>query len=336
MRARSFLILSAVTLGVVVVTQVAVERQERPQTMIATGGPMFPGLIDRLGDVSAVVIRGPERTLTIRRSDTGWGLAEYGDYPISAERVRELVSSLVQFERGEPKTTRADRYARLGVEDVDAPGAKSKEVILQTASGDPVAQLIVGTPGSGIGLEGSTFVRIKGDAQAWLGRGTISPSVDARDWADRRLVTVPLADIREVQIAHPDRSTVTVVREGDGASSFRLVELPKGAKLKRPDAAESMAQPFTDLSFDDLARGQEVEFPSGRTITVTVTQMDGGKVVLDLTDRGDGGRWLRFRQDGAPATLPAAGRSLAFKVAAWKMTPVERKLGDLIEPSSGS
>src|SRR5512134_42619 len=149
MRAPSFLILTAVTLLVTVAAGIAAVRQEDPRTAIETGGPVLPGLVDRLADVTAILIRDSGNSLTVRKIEGGWALTERSDYPVPPDRVRALVRSVVQLERSEAKTVRPDRYARLGVEDVDAPNSKSKEIVLQTASGTPVAKLIVGTAASG-------------------------------------------------------------------------------------------------------------------------------------------------------------------------------------------
>ena len=234
MRARSFLILGAVTLLVSGAAVFTVVRSEQPQSTLQPGGPVLPGLTERLADVSAVVVRDAGQTLTIRRTAEGWGLAEYGDYPVQVDKVREIVRALVQSEKAEAKTSRADRWSRLSVEDVEAPGSTSKLVSLRNAAGDVVAQLIIGKLGSGVGAEGSTYVRVPGESQAWLARGTLSPSVRAGDWVERRLFGIPAPDIQQVRIVHPDKSTVTVIREGGGP------HVPSGGDPgRRQDEAEA-------------------------------------------------------------------------------------------------
>ena len=103
MRAPSFLILTAVTLLVTVAAGVAVVR-ERIRGRRSRRGPVLPGLVDRLADVTAIVIRDSGNSLTVRRIEGGWGLAERNDYPVPPDRVRELVRSIVQLERSEAKT----------------------------------------------------------------------------------------------------------------------------------------------------------------------------------------------------------------------------------------
>ncbi|HYN39507.1 MAG TPA: hypothetical protein VES39_09655, partial [Rhodospirillales bacterium] len=65
MRARSFLILAAVTALTAGAAAAAVVSRDRPQSTVEAAGPVLPGLSDRLADVSAVVIREGGTTLTI-------------------------------------------------------------------------------------------------------------------------------------------------------------------------------------------------------------------------------------------------------------------------------
>jgi hypothetical protein len=335
MRARSFLILGAVTLLVGGAAAVAVVGGNRPQSAVQAAGPILPGLSDRLADVAGVVIRDAAQTVTIRRTADGWGVAELGNYPVPPDKVREIVRALIQLEKAEAKTSRADQWSRLSVEDVETAGSTSKLVSLRNPAGEVVAQLLIGKLGSGVGAEGSTYVRVPGEPQAWLARGTLTASAKPADWVERRLVAIPTADIQQIRIVHPDKSTVTVIREGDGPS-YRLAELPAGgkAKLKRPDELDDIVQALTDLALEGLAPSADRQFPTSKTIRVTVTRTDGSVVAFDVADEG-GERWLRFVDGRAPAGLPAAAATMAFEVPAWKLTPLERKLGELIEKPAG-
>ncbi|MBK8210455.1 MAG: DUF4340 domain-containing protein [Rhodospirillales bacterium] len=335
MRARSFLILGAVTLLVGGAAVIAVVGDDRPQSAVQAAGPVLPGLRDRLADVADVVVRDAAQTVTIRRTADGWGVAELGNYPVPPEKVREIVRALVQLEKAEVKTSRADQWSRLSVEDVETAGATSKLVSLRNAAGEVVAQLLIGKSGSGVGAEGSTYVRVPGEPQAWLARGTLTANTKPGDWVDRRLFAIPTGDIQQVRIVHPDKSTVTLIREGDGPN-FRLAELPAGgkAKLKRPDELDEIVQALNDMPSEDLAPLAERQFPPSKTIRVTITRTDGSIVAFDVADEG-GERWLRFLDGRMPAGLPAAATTMAFQVPAWKLTPLERKLAELIEKPAG-
>lgn len=335
MRVRSFLILGAVTLAVCGATVVAVMSGERPQSTVEAVGPVLPGLPDRLADVSSVVVRDAEHTLTIRRTEGGWVLPDYGDYPVPTEKVREIVRGLAQLEKAEAKTADAGKWSRLSVEDVETPAAASKLVILRNSAGEVITQLIIGKSGAGVGAEGSTYVRVPGESQAWLARGTVTASARPGEWVERRLLAIPVSEVQQVRTVHPDKTTVTVVREGDGPS-YRLAELPASgkAKLKRPDAIDDIVQAFADVPLEDLVLASGRSFAPASTIRVMITRTDGTSVAFDLSEE-QGERWLRFAEGKAPAGMPAAAAAMAFRVPTWKFTPLERKMGELVETPAG-
>lgn len=335
MRVRSFLILGVVTVLVTAAAIVVGIGGSRPHSSVPAAGPMLPGLSERLGDVAAVVVREGGKTLTIHRTDSGWGLAEYADYPARVDKVRETARALVQLEKAEAKTTRTDRWGRLSVEDIDAAGSMAKEIILRNSAGEAVADLIVGKSGSGVSGERNLYVRVPGETQAWLVRGTIDADAKPGTWVERELIDVPAAGVRQIRIVHPDKSTLTLVREGDGGS-FRVAELPASGKgkLKRPDALNELVEAVADLQLEELAPLAAQPFPSDKTLRVTITRMDGAVIAFDTTEQ-NGEQWLRFVDGKVPAGLPAAAAAMAFRVPIWKISPLDKKVGDLLEAPSG-
>lgn len=335
MRIRSFLILALVTVLVTAAAIVASIGSSRPHSSIAAAGPMLPGLSERLGDVAAVVVREGGKTLTIHRTASGWGLAEYADYPAQVDKVRETARALVQLEKAEAKTTRADRWSRLAVGDVDATGSTAKELILRNSAGETVADLIVGKSGAGVGGERNLYVRVPGEAQAWLVRGTVDADAKPGTWVERGLINVPAVDVQQIRIVHPDKSTLTLVREGEGGG-FRVAELPAGGKgkLKRPDAVNELVEAVADLQLEELAPLAGQPFPADKTLRVTITRTDGTVIAFDTTEQ-NGEQWLRFVDGKVPAGLPAAASAMAFRVPIWKISPLDKKVGDLLEAPSG-
>jgi len=333
MRVRSFLFLGAVTLAVSGAAALAVVNREQPRSTIEAVGPVLPGLGDRLGDVSAVVIQDANGTLTIHRTEGGWGLAEYDNYPVSADKVREIARALVQLEKVEAKTSSADKWSQLSVEDAGASGSTSKMISLRTAAGETLAQLIVGKAGTGVGAEGSTYVRIPGVPQAWLARGSLPAGSGLGDWVGRNLIDIPTPDIKQVRVVHPDKSTVTVVRESDG-TSFRLAELPAKAKLKRPDSLDDIVQAVAEVPMEGLTPKARHEFPAKDSTLVTISRADGPDIVFELVEI-QGEHWLRFADGRVPAGLPAAAQGMDFRVAGWKLAPLQQKVGELVEIPSG-
>ena len=72
----------------------------RAEVVDLTGGVVLPGLVERLSEVTAVVIRSADGTATIRRVDAGWGLGERSDYPVDPDKVRpehqDLIDAIIE------------------------------------------------------------------------------------------------------------------------------------------------------------------------------------------------------------------------------------------------
>ena len=81
---------------------------------------LVPDLAQRADDVNRIELVSGSGTLTLGRTESGWGLAARGGYPVEADKVRTLLAAYARAERLEPKTKNPDRYPDLGLADVDA------------------------------------------------------------------------------------------------------------------------------------------------------------------------------------------------------------------------
>src|SRR5882672_5139173 len=171
MKPTTFLVLLAATAVSVVAAGYAVVSESRIQApAIAGGKPVFGDLLAHANDVESVTGK-----FAIARKGGGWALAEKDDYPVAADKLRQLVAGLADLRLLEAKTDQPDRYARLDVEDIAAKDAKSKQVMLAGAGGKPLATLIVGKQNFTSDLNGlhGVYVRKPGTAQAWLAQGAV-------------------------------------------------------------------------------------------------------------------------------------------------------------------
>lgn len=346
MAARSLVILCIVTLAMAAVAAFGVLRQEQPETVTGTGLPLLPDLLERLDGLSAVQVVSASGTLTVELTRHGWGVRERAHYPVPFETVRDTVLRLAALEKVEPKTTHADRYARLGVEDPRAENAKSREVRLLNAKGEVLAALIIGKPAFGVGGEGALFVRLPGDERAWTVRGSLDVGAEARAWVDRTLTDIAPESLASITITHPGGETLTLVPDTAAEGAWLLKELPAGAKLKMADELGAMSRTLSGLTLDDLRSAAEGEFPADGTTRARFVTRDGLIVDLDL-QTAQGERWIRLKAQAAAGSSPggvsedavaAADRlnrrteGWLYRVPSWTVAPIERRLSDLIAP----
>jgi hypothetical protein len=344
MRLPAFLALSATTFAAVVVAAILVVGEPRPSTSADVGGTFFPALTQSANEIATIRIQKGDATTTLVQGDGGWTVQERGNYPVSLEKLKQLVVSLSQLRRVEAKTDRPERYASIGVEDV-APGAGSTLVTLADAQGTPIAQLLVGeTPTSGTATD-VHFVRVPGEPRAWLAAGTLDVDPSVSTWIDRKVISLPGEGMAEVQITRPDGKTLTAVKPDKDASHFTLRELPPKHRLKNVDAADNMAIVLTDLELQDLKTVDKVAFPPEHTTHARFRTFDGVTVDVDLVEKDDE-NWIRLTPGTAPGASAAAvaqaqalaerTRGYAFSVYGWKVAALKQTLSDLTEAESGS
>lgn len=348
MTPRSFLALCCTSLAAVAVAAAVVLSEDRPETVVGSGERVFPGLLDRVERLAAIRVRTHDATVTVRATANGWVVADRGDYPAAFEKVKATVLGFAALEKAEAKTAKAENYARLGVEDADTKGGAAREVSLLDDQGEALARLIIGKPAPAQGGEGGLFVRIPGEPRAWAVRGSVDPGAEPRDWVQRRLVDVAAEALVRISIRQPDGATLTLVRaegaaDGEPGGRWSLKELPAGARLKRADDLDGIAAVLAGLALDDLRPQAEIEFAKDKTTSARFEIKDGQTIGLDLV-AVEGDRWIRLelpsggQTSGATQTGADAQRvrGWAYRVPAWKLAPLQRRLAELVDSSSAA
>jgi hypothetical protein len=348
MKIRSLLVLVLLTAAAVTAATVAVIRHDRPATISSGGDRLFPDLLDSLDRIATVSVRHAGGALTIERSppsetSPAWRLKERGGYPVDADKVRAVVIGLASLEKVEPKTAQPDRYARLGVEDVDAVGAGSREVSLFAADGRPLARLIVGEAAASVGDDAARYVRIPGEARAWLVRGGIDPGREPSDWIHRELTNLPAAVLKQIVVRRPGAPALTAVRPTAESEVFAVSGLPSGARIKDDRELGGIASVLAALELEDMRPADGFDFAAGSTVRGEFTTFGGLVVTVDVADVG-GEAWARFSARGVPvagvvdataaeqaAALNARLAGWAYRLPQWKVAPLRRGWEELIE-----
>ena len=90
-------------------------RDQAARRADAAGEPVFAGLIDRVNDVAALVVTGPNGSATVSRDGAGWSVDALGGYAADAGTVGKVVLGVARLTLKEQITSRAESHARLGV-----------------------------------------------------------------------------------------------------------------------------------------------------------------------------------------------------------------------------
>ena len=339
MQKRGLIILGAATLALVVLAVVAIATGDHGVSRAAPGERALPALATKLDDIGAVGIKRSALSLTFVRDGDNWLVAEKGNYPAAAGKVRQIVLAMADLLLVEPKTQQAEFYPRLDVE--DPASGKSTLVTLKDKSGATLAELIIGKrrfDRLGTGTDG-VYVRKPGDSQSWLARGSLEFSDQQSSWLDRRIVDIPEKRIAKATLTQPD-GTKLVISRAKPEDKFTVEDAPADAKFKSETTTSEPAMVLESLDLDDVKPAAEMPIPDKDVVTGSFTTFDGLTVNVRLLDKDDM-HWVALSAVGSGAT-EAEAKAIGEKASRWtyaipsyKATQLKMKLADPLEPAKG-
>jgi hypothetical protein len=253
MKTRHLAILAAVTAAVVIVAGLVVVWRESGTRRTVTEAELFPGLIDRINDVTAIEVTAGAETFRIARAGEQWVVPAKADFPARFDMVRKTLIAIGEMKSVEPKTGDPERYADLGLAEpaADEEGA-GRRVRLLGAEDAELADLVVGKAAAG-GAHDMVYVRRAGEDQSWLARPQLDPGKTPMDWIDTLVVQVPFERLAGGVIRHADGEVVEFAKDGPEAKDFAIADMPEGAEVTSPMTVDSLGRAISVLRFDDLA-----------------------------------------------------------------------------------
>lgn len=257
----------------------ASQRAPEPEGSLLAG-PVLPGLSDRLNDVTGIRIvqAGDQPVLTLARSGDGWTVAERDGYPANTGKVRTALLNLAESKVVQAKTADPERYAQLGVEDIDGPAAAGVRIELAGEGMDPVALIV----GNYAGQQGEgTYVRRPGEAQSLMAAGNLVPERQVGAWLRREITDIPSSRIQQVELVEGDGRPLRVFKDGPDDANFQVADVPRGRVLQSDVVANGLGSTLSGLTLDDVARAG-AGIPDGVTRhRATYTLFDGVVLALD-------------------------------------------------------
>jgi len=271
----------------------------------ATRGKLFADLEGRINEVARIRIRTGDETRTISLAEEAWGVEECAGYPADAEKVKEAIWTITELEIEAPKTKRPERYAELGVEDVDAEDSSSTEVVLSDAAGEEIAAVVLGETSYRRGGQ-SVFVRRRGEEQAFQCSGRASFDAGVKNWVDSSIMKIPASRVTRVLIDHPEELVEIVRIPGEG-DTFAVGNVPEGRTEKYDGVANSVASALAALDLDDVRPLGDVSFEGETLVAASFTLGEGPDVIVRSVEI-DETTWIsvtaRFEAPVGPPLLP--------------------------------
>jgi hypothetical protein len=318
------------------------------------GTALVPDLEAALGDIERVTVTraGGEVVATLERRPENWVVADKHGYVADAAKLRQALTALAEARVLEQKTSNAELYGRLGVEDVTAPTATGISVTL-TAPGRELPSIILGN------AEGSRYryARRAGEAQSYLVDRNPDVPRAAAQWLDSVIIDVRSERVREVTITHADGEIVRLSKASAELANFDVADVPEGRELSYPGVANVVGNALRELNLEDVEPAAEGA-PEEPTI-VEYRTFDGLVVRVTGTERDDES-WITLEASAAAAAAPAADAAPAegaapaedpaaeaarinatvggwrYKIASFQYDQMTRRMADLLKPPPAS
>jgi len=272
---------------------------------VVGGGLLLPGLVEQVNALDAidVVAAGGATAVQLRRDDERWQVVERDGFEAEFRQVVELLRTLAEAERAEPRTDNPDWYGRLGVADLGEVDATGRRIDFP---GTELPSLIIGQVDP---TDSGSYVRIAGDEQAWLADRVIELAADPVSWLEPGIMDIPGEDLAEVTVTHPDGERVVLQKLGEDGD-WVLRDVPEGRSAGPAWMRNALANGLRGLNLDDVRRF-DPPYPDTAVVTELLTA-DGLQFTARTwregegdDDNGNATAWVHFTVADAGAAVPA-------------------------------
>lgn len=297
MNTRNIIIALATALIVTVAWQTS--REKAPTTKVRSER-LYPELVDQVNDVTAITIRSTKATTELSRTAGKWVVANRDGFPATFSSVKNALLNVANATVVEKKTSKPERYAQIGVADIDE--ADSKATLLEISAGpeQTLASLLVGNERSASQLNARQYyVRKSDEAGALLVEGELNISPRPQDWIDTDVVNVATERVRNVTLTAADGSAVVVSKEKPTDNFFSLENVPSGFTAKSRSVISSLGAVLLDVKFENVAAASRVA-DAEPVSTAEIRTFDGLVVNLSRYAIADE-HFVQFEFDFDPA-----------------------------------
>lgn len=337
-------ILGVATLVAVLAALWVVFADRDGEPMAPDGGPLLADFGAKAATVDTVTIAKQDATLTLQKSEDGWGVVERGGFPADADKMRGLLRGLARSERLEAKTDNPALFDRIEL------GEEAK-MLTAKAGEATVAGLRIGKRQL-LASDAKTFVLLDGEDRAWLASALPDISAEADDWLEKEILAVARARIAGVTITRADGAVMEISRPDPETANFDLAGLGEDEELNYAGAASTVAAAITTVRMEDVLPASEKPFEPDATAVFKT--FDGLTVTAEIAGIEEE-FWARFsasydasvpESEAAPEAMPEAApdgqaeadrlgalfAERAFRLPRFKAEDMIRDRADLIRP----
>jgi hypothetical protein len=233
----SFLGITAI---ISVVLAVFVWQYDSNKKAVSAGrGSLIQGLDP--ATVAEILIQKAGQSISLKRVDDGFAVANKSMYPASNKEINELLTACLDVKTVEVYTKDKANHKDLGVAEENADGI----VKFLDSKGSIITGIVVGMEKD----NGMSYARLVHSDEVWLVQSVPWLKPLPNDYVVTELVSVNKADITLVQVGSPD-GKYTIAAEPNSGKAI-LQNVPAGKKQKDSDC-DAVFSALTSLMFDDV------------------------------------------------------------------------------------
>lgn len=323
--ALALLVLLAVIGGAALVYNYK-ERSERAENVATLGRPLLKDL--KAADIAAIRIVEPKATLTLKREQDNWVIAERRNFPADIGKVREFVVQLISLKVGQSEPIGEKDRGRLNL---DKTGT---EIELLGADGKPLAKLSVGKKYFKREVENpdkanadGRFVALPGEAgTVYIVSDPLAPaSAKSAQWIDHTSFEVEKVKTLDVRLADGEQWRLS--RSGDNAE-WKLEPQKAGEKLDT-GRANAATYSLSLLELADVAPDDAKDTGLDKPATINAVTLDGLTYDIKVGTLEGDKYYVRFTSSGTPPAEAAGPDAERLKKLRERL-PREKQLAQYV------
>lgn len=287
------------------------ERSRRPDNVGTLGQNLFKDL--KAAEITQIRIVEPKATLTVRRKDERWGIAERADFPADVAKVREFVLQALALKVGQSEPIGDKDRARLNLDE------SGTQVEFAAGDGKALGKLIVGkkyfkreVDNPDKARADGRFVAVPADPKTvyLVSDALAQATTRSAEWIDRSSFQVE--KVKTLEVRYPDGSGYRIERDGDNAD-WRLAGAKPGEKL---DVSRANAASYS-LSLLELADVAPKDAKLEEPVAIEATTLDGLSYSIKVG---------KLQGDNYPVSFNSSGNARKDDKDAERLKKLEERL----------
>ena len=332
-RVAAILVVLLVVLGGGALLYQQQERAQRPDNVGTLGRTLFKDL--QAAEIAAIRIVEPNATLTVRRKDDRWVIAERGDFPADVSKVREFVLKAIGLKVGQSEPLGEKDRARLNLD------ASATRVEFRNAEDKALGVLLVGrkyfkreVENPDKAIPDGRFVALPDEAGTAyrVAEPLTQATVRTAEWIDR--TSFQVEKIKALEVRYPGGDAWRIERAGDNAE-WKLAGAKPGEKLEIP-RANAASYSLSLLELADVAPQDAKDTGLDKPISVDATTLEGASYAIKVGKLQGDNYYLSFSASGLKPEAKDAERVKALSqhvllVPKSKLEDTLKKRAELLE-----